>query len=84
MAHADWLFMLFGRLHSKRNYTGTGINLATLRRRYGGEVWAESTVGESALFAFTVLPAVTSSDLSKTARFTVSYPDRRPPTVKVG
>jgi two-component system NtrC family sensor kinase len=76
MAHADRLFTPFGRLHSEREYGGTGIGLATVRRiveRHGGEVWAESAVGEGALFAFT-LP---SSDLSKGGSFTEDYPSHR-------
>lgn len=57
MAHADRLFTPFGRLHSERELTGTGIGLATVRRiveRHGGEVWAESSQGDGALFAFTL------------------------------
>lgn len=76
MAHADRLFTPFGRLHLEREYNGTGIGLATVRRieRHGGEVWAESSVGEGALFAFTV----PTSDLSMTASaFTDSYPNER-------
>ena len=77
MAHADRLFTPFGRVHSECEYNGTGIGLATVRRiveRHGGEVWAESSVGEGALFAFTV----PSSDLSQTASaFTDSYPNDR-------
>jgi two-component system NtrC family sensor kinase len=76
MAHADRLFTPFGRLHSEREYNGTGIGLATVRRiveRHGGEVWAESSVGEGALFAFTV----PSSDLSRTAPFTDDFQNQR-------
>jgi two-component system, NtrC family, sensor kinase len=78
MAHADRLFTPFGRLHSEREFSGTGIGLATVRRiveRHGGQVWAESSVGEGALFAFTV----PSSDLSRTASapFTDDYPNQR-------
>jgi light-regulated signal transduction histidine kinase (bacteriophytochrome) len=57
MTHAERLFTPFGRLHSEREYAGTGIGLATVRRiveRHGGEVWAEGAVGEGALIAFTV------------------------------
>ena len=57
MTHVERLFTPFGRLHSEREYAGTGIGLATVRRiveRHGGEVWAEGAVGEGALIAFTV------------------------------
>jgi light-regulated signal transduction histidine kinase (bacteriophytochrome) len=77
MAHADRLFTPFGRLHSEREFSGTGIGLATVRRiveRHGGEVWAESSVGEGALFAFTV----PSSDLSKSASAPfIEHPSQR-------
>ena len=64
MAHADRLFTPFGRLHSEREYSGTGIGLATVRRiveRHGGEVWAEGAFGRGAMFAFTIPPANSAS-----------------------
>ncbi len=63
------VFEMFRRLHTRDEYEGTGIGLATCKRivaTWGGDIWVESEEGQGSTFFFSVpnmffQPAVSSA-----------------------
>ncbi len=56
-ANREIIFKPFERLHTRLEFAGSGLGLATVERivrRHGGQVWGEGALGEGAVFRFTL------------------------------